>query len=79
MCFAVQYFQQIKLLHQRTIRSVSNSLDVGYTFDVTCLIIWHSKMTTVPEESENNENSLEGEAKIKEVLIYSKACGSAYY
>lgn len=66
MCFAVQYFQQIKLLHQRTVRSVSNSLDVGYTFDVTCLIIWHNEMTTVPEESENNENSLEGEAKIKE-------------
>lgn len=47
---------------------MSNSLDVGYTFDVTCLIIWHSEMTTVTEESksENNENSLEGEAKIKE-------------
>lgn len=68
MCFAVQYFQQIKLLHQRIVSSMSNSLDVGYTFDVTCLIIWHSEMTTVTEESksENNENSLEGEAKIKE-------------
>lgn len=34
MCFAVHYFQQTELSHQRTVNSVSNSLDVDYTFDI---------------------------------------------